>query len=40
MGATFEEIVKHFELKLNRKLTDVEYKLLYLNYLKSSKNLK
>jgi hypothetical protein len=40
MKLTFAEVVKHFESKLNRKLTDVEYRILYTNFVKSSKNLK
>jgi hypothetical protein len=40
MKPTFVEIVKLFESKLNRKLTDAEYRVLYSNFVKSSKNRK
>jgi hypothetical protein len=40
MKANFAEVVKSFENRLNRKLTDVEYHILYLNFVKSSQNRK
>ncbi len=38
MKSTFAKIVKLFESKLNRKLTDAEYRVLYSNFIKNSKN--
>jgi hypothetical protein len=38
MKQTFLEIVKSFEERLKRKLTDFEYKILYSNFVKSFKN--
>jgi hypothetical protein len=40
MKPNFAEVVKSFENRLKRKLTDVEYRLLYLNFVKSSQNRK
>ncbi|WP_332694551.1 hypothetical protein [Halalkalibacter lacteus] len=40
METNFADVVKQFELKLNRKLTNVEYHMLYSNFIKSSKNRK
>jgi hypothetical protein len=37
MKTNFAKIVNQFELKLNRKLTEVEYHMLYSNFIKSSK---
>jgi hypothetical protein len=33
MKTIFTEVVKHFESRLNRKLTDVEYHILYSKFI-------
>ncbi|WP_332698201.1 hypothetical protein [Halalkalibacter lacteus] len=40
MKPNFAEVVKSFENRLKRKLTDFEYRILYLNFVKSSQNRK